>query len=63
MTGAPQALNAHMACLDYSIGKGTVGTKLCAYRWHGERQIIQDGFVWVDAVRPEKVQDIGEMTP
>jgi len=63
MTGAPQALNAHMACLDYSIGKGTPGTKLCAYRWQGERQILQDGFVWVDAVKPAKHLDIGEVTP
>lgn len=52
-TGTPAPLSAHIACLDYSIAakeqraaheKG----KLCAYRFNGEKQLTQDGFVWVN---------------
>lgn len=53
LTGTPAPLSAHIACLDYSIAakeqraaheKG----KLCAYRFNIEKQLMQDGFVWVN---------------
>ncbi|MBD8088498.1 metallophosphoesterase [Pseudomonas fluorescens] len=50
MTGRPSLLTPTVACLDYSIGKGTRGTKLCAYRWNGEQLLNSDAFVWVDAL-------------
>lgn len=49
MTGSPQKLSNHVACLDYSIGKGTNGGKLCAYRWDGESTIDDNKFVWIEA--------------
>lgn len=63
MSGEPQALNPRMACLDYSIGKGTAGTKLCAYRWNGETEILQSGFVWVEALKPVKRPSVEGMEP
>lgn len=56
-TGRPALLNPLMACLDYSIGKGTKGTKLCAYRWNGEQALTPDAFVWVDALDPALSKD------
>jgi len=46
-------LSAHIACLDYSIAaKEQRATqekgKLCAYRFNGEKQLTQEGFVWVN---------------
>lgn len=63
MSGSPAPLSPHIACLDYSIGKGTAGTKLCAYRWNGEQEITQEGFVWVEAVTPMKNHEADEFTP
>ncbi len=40
-TPAPLALN--VACLDYSVAKNGF---LCAYRWHGERQLQNGHFVF-----------------
>ncbi|RZI70055.1 MAG: metallophosphoesterase [Pseudomonas sp.] len=57
-TGRPTILNPHMVCLDYSIGKGTKGTKLCAYRWKGEKVLTNDGFVWVEARESEQSQEV-----
>lgn len=47
MEGEPQPLNAHIACLDYSIAGGGENRKLCAYRWDGEQILTRDNFVWV----------------
>lgn len=57
MSGRPNVLNPSMACLDYSIGKGTKGTKLCAYRWNGEKVLTADAFVWVDALERAHTKD------
>ena len=48
MSGIPCTLHPKAACLDYSIGKGTPSSKLCAYRWDGEDTLQDDKFVWVD---------------
>lgn len=42
MTGAPRPLSAHVACVDYSAGRGG---PLVAYRWDGEEDLLQDHFV------------------
>jgi hypothetical protein len=47
MQGTPQPLGPRVACLDYSIGKGSPSGKLCAYRWDGETDFCPDKFVWV----------------
>lgn len=52
-SGIPAVLNPKMACLDYSIGKATPGTRLCAYRWDGEQTLTSDAFVWVEAKKPD----------
>lgn len=52
LTGTPEPLNQHIACLDYSIASesGVTGEpgKLCAYRWDGEKELHKDHFVWVE---------------
>lgn len=45
--GKPTVLNKHMACLDYSIGKGEPSGSLCAYRWEGENTLHDDNLVYV----------------
>jgi hypothetical protein len=54
MSGTPEILNKKAACLDYSIGKGTASSKLCAYRWDGEQTLDNSKLVWVDgpSVKP-----------
>ena len=51
LTGDPEPLTDHIACLDYSIaGENAADTtpgKLCAYRFDGEARLIKDKFVWV----------------
>jgi hypothetical protein len=50
MSGSPEPLSEHVACLDYSIageGKG----KLCAYQVNGEAKLDADSFVWVESGR------------
>ena len=47
LRGKPELLNAHMACLDYSIGVGTSSGSLCAYRWDGEHHLDGEKFVAV----------------
>lgn len=42
MSGAPQLLSPHRACVDYSAGKGG---PLVAYRWQGEAQLNPQHFV------------------
>jgi hypothetical protein len=39
----PELLAENVACLDYSVARGGF---LCAYRWHGERTLTNDHFVW-----------------
>jgi len=58
MSGRPDVLNPSMVCLDYSIGKGTKGTKLCAYRWSGEQVLTADAFVWVNAIEKDLSSDL-----
>lgn len=45
--GDPEPLSDRVACLDYSIGKGTSSGKLCAYRWSGEATLSKENFTWV----------------
>ncbi len=52
LTGTPQRLTPHIACLDYSIAaihahSGGHG-KLCAYRWEGEQELQNDQLIWVE---------------
>lgn len=44
----PHRLAANVACVDYSVAKHGL---LCAYRWSGERELLDDHFVWVPARR------------
>lgn len=39
----PELLAPNVACLDYSVAKEGF---LCAYRWHGERKLLNSRFVW-----------------
>ncbi|MCH4564777.1 metallophosphoesterase [Halomonas sp. EGI 63088] len=52
LTGTPEPLTPHIACLDYSIAAGHIqgggNGKLCAYRWDGETELVADKFVWVE---------------
>lgn len=41
-SGAPAPLAPHVACVDFSVGKGG---PLVAYRWEGEPELSADGFV------------------
>lgn len=45
--GEPAPLTDHIACLDYSVAKGS-GGKLCAYRFNNCQTIQAANFVWVD---------------
>lgn len=47
MHGEPAPLGPNIACLDYSIGKGSPSGKLCAYRWDGELELSPEKFIWV----------------
>jgi hypothetical protein len=40
----PEATN--VACLDYSVAKGGM---LCAYRWDGEQELLNDKFCSVQS--------------
>lgn len=42
MHGAPQLLSPHVACVDYSAGRGG---PLVAYRWQGESALVPQHFV------------------
>ncbi len=59
MSGEPGRLTSHTACLDYSIGKGTPTSKLCAYRWSGETVINNENFIWVDGPQEKKLYEAG----
>lgn len=52
LTGIPEPLTPHIACLDYSIAAGHTASggngKLCAYRWDGETELDAEKFVWVE---------------
>ncbi|GGX82336.1 diadenosine tetraphosphatase [Litchfieldella qijiaojingensis] len=52
LTGIPEPLTPHIACLDYSIAAGHAhgdsDGKLCAYRWDGEAELDAGKFVWVE---------------
>lgn len=60
LTGTPEPLNRHIACLDYSIAgrdfEPGETPKLCAYRWDGESMLDAEKFVWVahDDTSPTK---------
>lgn len=41
----PELLADNVACLDYSVAKGSF---LSAYRWHGEQKLSNENFVSVD---------------
>lgn len=43
LTGKPCVLGPTVACLDYGAGKDG---PLVAYRWNGEAELTNDGFVW-----------------
>ena len=48
MSGVPNLLSDHIACLDWSIaGSKAASAKLCAYRWSGEGVLSTDNLVWV----------------
>lgn len=47
LRGKPAVLNKHMACLDYSIGKGDSSGSLCAYRWEGEQTLSNENLVFI----------------
>ncbi|MCL7744274.1 metallophosphoesterase [Guyparkeria hydrothermalis] len=51
LTGEPEPLSPHIACLDYSIAGGHtesgVPGKLVGYRWNGESAIDPANFCWV----------------
>ncbi len=40
----PKRLAQNVACVDYSVAKGGF---LCAYRWNGEQELLDDNFVYV----------------
>lgn len=42
----PTPLASNVACLDYSVAKSG---KLCAYRWDGERDLLEEKFEYVEA--------------
>lgn len=42
LTGPVAPLSGHVACVDYSAGRGD---RLCAYRWDGETELRADKFV------------------
>lgn len=44
LRGAPQILQPHAVCLDYSVAKGG---QLIAYRWDGEPVLSADKLAWV----------------
>ncbi|MFC3282327.1 metallophosphoesterase [Litchfieldella rifensis] len=52
LTGIPEPLTPHIACLDYSIAAGHThgggNGRLCAYRWDGETELAAEKFVWVE---------------
>jgi len=48
LTGKPEPLEQHVACLDYSVARP--GGKLVAYRWNGERELRKESFVAVARV-------------
>lgn len=48
----PEPLTQHIACLDYSVAarhldKAGKHSKLCAYRWQGEKELTPKHFEWV----------------
>ena len=47
-SGKPEILTEKVACVDYSIGKGSErGGKLVAYRWDGETKLSSDKFFYI----------------
>lgn len=50
MSGTPEPLSEHVACLDFSVAGDNRG-KLCAYRFNGEKKLNADRFTWVEKHR------------
>lgn len=49
MSGRPDLINQHIACVDWSIAASdNPKAKLCAYQWDGETQLSAKNMVWVD---------------
>lgn len=49
MSGQPDLLSKHIACLDWSIAASdNPHAKLCAYRWQGESELTAEHMVWVN---------------
>lgn len=42
--GNPEVESKNIACVDYSVAKGG---NLVAYRWNGEKELMNESFVWV----------------
>lgn len=49
MKGRPSVINERMVCLDYSIGKGDSNGSLCAYRWSGEEDLVNENLDWLNS--------------
>lgn len=47
MSGTPEPLSEHVACLDFSVAGDKQG-KLCAYRFNGEKKLNADSLIWVE---------------
>lgn len=50
LTGTPAPMSKHVACLDFSIAADHDG-KLCAYRWDGEGELVENNFCHVSRHR------------
>ncbi len=49
MSGTPEPINKHIACVDWSIAASdNPKAKLCAYQWDGEHELSADNMVWVE---------------
>ena len=49
LKGIPEILSSCVVCTDYSVAAPTQYAKLVAYRYHGEKELSNQNFVWVKA--------------